>query len=417
MTHFPLRLTLFFFLTFVFLFPAKSDQQTGSAAWRSLSNVQTALGSTNCVWDGDSLCFSNDQHVVRFYQGRRKFDVDGTTLWLNAPPDGSVTGGDWRIAATDLDLLQLAVLPKDEGAAKPLCVMLDPGHGGDDDGASSRDPVVREKDLTLSIARLIGASLTNAGLQVVYTRTNDATLTLDQRSLMARRAKADLFVSVHINRASNAEAAGIETYVLTPCGYSGTAEGSRVRGWQIGNRNDFHNTMLGYSIHRRLIAQAQSCDRGLKRQSFSVLRETSCPAVLIEFGFLSNHAETVRMLDGAWQAKCAAAVTEGVLAYAKKADALDKAVAEKRARDAEANERWRQHLASQTAKAFPAVSTNKAPAIAIARAVPAPLPQTPAACAPTAERAVLAASTSSTTNVAPIVLGSLFDFYATGQTE
>jgi len=140
--------------------------------------------------------------------------------------------------------------------------------------------------------------------------------------------------------------------------------------------------------------------------------------VLIEFGFLSNHAETVRMLDGAWQDKCAAAVTEGILAYAKKANALDKAVAEKRARDAEANERWRLHLASQAAnKAFPAASTNKAPAIAISRAEPAPQPQMPAACAPTAERAVLAASTSSTTNVAPIVLGSLFDFYATGQTE
>ena len=395
MTHSHYSPAILLLAAFVLLPTAKSDPLNGGTQWRALPNVQTALGVTNYAWNGDSICFSNEQNLIRFYQGRRKFDVNGTTVWLNAQPDGSVTSGDWRIAATDLDLLQLSVLPKEEGALKPVRVMLDPGHGGEDDGASSKDPAVKEKDLTLAMALKLGAHLTAAGLQVVYTRTNDTALALDERSVLARRSKADLFVSIHANYAAKPEAAGVETYALTPCGYAGTAEGSRVPGWQIGNRNDFHNTLLGFSIHSKLAVQAQTTDRGLRRQSFSVLREASCPAVLLEIGFLSNRAETQKMLDEAWQEKCAAAVTDGILTYAKKVEALDKAVAAKRVRDAEANERWRLRLLAHAAKAAAAPPTNTAAIV----------------------RAHLAATPVSNTNTAPVALNSLIDFYMTGKAE
>jgi N-acetylmuramoyl-L-alanine amidase len=352
--------------------------------------VQAAFGITNYAWDGDSICFSNEQTLVRFYQGRRKTDVNGTTVWLNAPPEGSVTGGDWRLSVTDLDLLQLSILPKEEGPVKPVLVMLDPGHGGEDDGANRADPPIKEKDLTLALALKIGECLTNAGLQVTFTRTNDTALALDKRSALARKSKADLFVSIHANFAANPDAAGAETYVLTPSGFQGTAEGSRIRGWQIGNRNDYHNTLLGFSIHSQISALGQGPDRGLKRQSFSVLRETSCPAVLLEFGFLSNREEALRMLDRSWQDNRAAAVTAGILSYVKKVDALDRAVADKRARDAESNERWRQHLAAQASQ----------PAAAASNTV----------CS-------LNGATSSITNSAAAALEPLVEFYATGQAE
>jgi len=433
MTHSHSILLFFLLATFVLLPSVKSDSVSGNTLWRTLPNVQTAFGVTNYAWDGDSVCFSNEQNLIRFYQGRRKFDVNGTAVWLNAPPDGSVTAGDWRLAATDLDLLLLSVLPKEESAPKPVRVMLDPGHGGEDDGASSKDKDlgVKEKDLTLAMALRLGEHLTASGMQVVYTRTNDTALALDERSVLARKNKADLFVSIHANYAANSEASGVETYALTPCGYPGTAEGSRVPGWQIGNRNDFHNTLLGFSIHSKLAVLAQAPDRGLRRQSFSVLRETSCPAVLIELGFLSNRAETLKMLDEMWQEKCAAAVTDGILTYAKKVEALDKAVADKRARDAEANERWRHRLAAHPAKPASKPTTNKTakvradlvaaakPATNTAAGVRADLAT--AATAPTNKassvQALFTTNPTLYTNTTPVALSTLIDFYATGKAE
>lgn len=385
------------------MFPPRAtcDSIGSPILWRNLTHVQSAVGVSNYVWDGDALCFSNDAHHIRFFAGRRKTDIDGTTVWLNAAPDGSVPAGNWRMASTDLDLLLLSVLPQAEGEAKKLHVMLDPGHGGEDDGASGADPAVKEKDLTLAMALRIGACLTNAGMRVSYTRTNDTALTLDGRSHLARKAKADLFVSVHANYASNTNATGVETYVLPVSGYPGTAEGSGTRGWQVGNRNDFHNALLGYAIHRNLTRLNGSPDRGLKRQSFYVLRETSCPAVLLELGFLSNPQEVQRLLEDAWQTSCAAAVADGLLSYMRKVDNLDRALVAKRASDAEASERWRLRAAEQAAGKVTAAPTNRAE---VARAS---LPQAPAQTAPS----------SSGTNAAPLELNTLIEFYATGRTE
>lgn len=395
MTYFRLCFTLLLWATLANVPVAISDPLCGAPLWINLPNVQTAFGVTNCAWDGDSICFSNEQNLVRFYQGRRKSDINGTTVWLNALPEGSVTSGDWRLSVTDLDLLQFSILPKEEGSVKPLLVMLDPGHGGEDDGANRSDPLIKEKDLVLALALKIGECLTNAGMQVTYTRTNDTALALDKRSALARKSKADLFVSIHANFAANPEASGVETYVLTPCGYHGTAEGSSIRGWQIGNRNDYHNTLLGFSIHSQIAALGQTPDRGLKRQSYSVLRETCCPAVLLEFGFLSNKEEALRMLDRPWQEKHAEAVTSGILSYAKKVDALDKAVADKRAHDAESNERGHHHLAAHAADQ-PAADASPSNTVCSLHG---------------------ASPSTSKTNSATAELGPLIDFYEKGQAE
>ncbi|HNX35528.1 MAG TPA: N-acetylmuramoyl-L-alanine amidase [Kiritimatiellia bacterium] len=424
MTDFFSKVIPFFLLTCAWTFRVCGDAAGGAAPWRTLTHVQNAIGVTNYVWDGDSLCFSNGQNLVRFYQGRRRSDVNGTTVWLNALPDGSVSGGNWRLSGIDLDLLQFAVLPQEESALKPVRVILDPGHGGDDEGARSKNPVIKEKDLTLTLAKRIGAQLKKAGLRVDYTRSHDTTVSLDERSRIARSKKADLFISIHANYAANNEADGVETYVLPPSGYPGTAEGSRARGWQIGNRNDYQNTLLGFSVHQKLSAQTRATDRGLKRQSFFVLRETSCPAVLLEFGFLSNPTETRRMLESVWQERCATAVAEGVLAYARKVDALEKTMAAKRIKDEEANARWRQHLAARNAKAPAdlAAATNthrsaSAQASAACRPESSGMPViAPSAMAVFSNTVASAAPVAlAGTNSAPLEIDTLVDFYATGK--
>lgn len=408
-----LRFLSFFLLLSVARPVVRADTAGSAIPWRSLSHVQRTLGVTNYLWDGESICFSNTQNVLRFFPGRRKAEVNGTVVWLNAPADGSAADGSWRLAGTDLDLLQLAVLTQPTGTLKPLRVLLDPGHGGDDEGARCPSPLVKEKDLTLTLAKRIGAQLKKAGLHVDYTRTRDVTLSLDERARIARAKKADLFISIHANHAGNREACGVETYVLPPSGYPGTAEGSRARGWQIGNRNDFHNTLLGFSIHRLLAATPETVDRGLKRQSFFVLRETCCPAVLLEFGFLSNTGETRRMLRADWQAQSCAAVVDGVLAYVRGLPALDRAVADKRARDAEANERWRKHLAAQAARA--AAEAEARAARQLSAITPAGGPPPPTASGTTFSNAVASVTPhihQQDTNSVPVRMDALLEFYA-----
>ena len=343
-------------------------------AWRGLDHIIQRLGADDQRWDGEALLVSNSQHRLRFYPGRRKAELDGTVFWLNAPADGSASQYDWQLAGIDVDLINLALLAQDETPVQPMLILLDPGHGGLDAGAQSLEPSVLEKDLTLTLAKEIGSRLKQAGMRVLYTRESDKTVELNERVAMARHKKVDLFISIHANHAPNSEATGVETYVLTPSGYPGTAQGSRARGWQVGNRNDYQNTLLGFSIHRLLASETHTVDRGLKRQSFFVLRETGCPAVLLEVGFLSNSKETQRMLTQDWQASRAQAVADGILNYSRKVSVLERAVAKKHALDAERNERWQRHLSETAAAAEVAQAPTPLPAPVLATVTPPVVP-------------------------------------------
>ncbi len=382
--------------------------------WRTLKQAEVAFGCTNCLWDGDSILFSNETDTVRFYPGRRRASVNGNTVWLNVLPEGNVSNGDWRLGAIDLDFIKLGILTATNGEPKQLHVMLDPGHGGVDGGAQSKAPFVfSEKHLTLDLARLVGARLEEAGMKVTYTRTNDLAIALDDRSGAARKAKADIFVSIHANFSPNAQSSGTETFVINPAGYPGTPEGSRARGFQIGNANDYLNTLLGYNIHSRLVEMdSKAPDRGLKRQSFFVLRETSCPAVLVEIGFLSNPSELLKMLEPEWMDTCADSIAEGIFDYASKVDALNVAVREKRNREFELKkakvEKEKLVAAEKIAKVVPVAETN------IATVVQAEQPEQDAPVTNTVEKTVIEEKPAekiqpAATNASP---ESIFDFYS-----
>jgi len=308
-----------------------------------LDDVKRTLCSSNVVWDGDSVLFSNDQNRVRFYAGRRRADVNDVTVWLNALPAGNVSSGTWQIAAADLDLLGVTML-ETNAPPRPLRVVLDAGHGGADDGASGDDPYVCEKELTLDLARRTAAALDTNVFDIVLTRTNDLTLALDERVAQAVRTNADLFVSLHGNFAANREAVGVETYVLASPGFPGTSEGSPARGWSSGQAFDAFSTAAGHAVHARLAAcstaQTNGVDRGLKRAYFYVLREAKCPAVLVEVGFLSNTAEAALLTNEIHRATLSQALANGIADYARRRPAVQERVAELRTRDAERARRW-----------------------------------------------------------------------------
>jgi hypothetical protein len=167
-------------------------------------------------------------------------------------------------------------------------------------------------------------------------------------------------------------------------------------------------------------------DRGLKRQSFFVLRETSCPAVLIEIGFLSNASELLKMLEPEWMDYCADAIADGILDYAEKKDALDVAVREKREREfawkKAKEEKAKAALAIATgtiAASPPAPATNAVTLIAalatpLPRAAPLPKPLLVEPVKTNIQKTVIEAKPAdkiqpAATNASP---PSIFDFYS-----
>ena len=99
-------------------------------------------------------------------------------------------------------------------SAKEFVIAIDPGHGGKDPGAVSQDGCLKEKDLTLEIAKRLKTTLEskNPALKVVLTRSDDRHLSLEERIALANSANADLFISIHCNAAADSSSKGIETY-------------------------------------------------------------------------------------------------------------------------------------------------------------------------------------------------------------
>ncbi len=190
-------------------------------------------------------------------------------------------------------------------------ILLDPGHGGKDDGGKGR--YYKEKDIVFRIALKTKYYLEKKGYKVILTRSTDKLIPLEQRPV---QAKADLLVSIHTNIAGTESVSGIETFALPPTGVSST-HGSNHNGWEPGNKFDRNNTRLGYEIQKSLIKATGGPDRGLKCARFMVLKKAVCPAILVETGFLSNHAEELKLGNNAWQNKIAQAIADGIYHYHK----------------------------------------------------------------------------------------------------
>ena len=338
---------LLFFAVFVPITEAAPQHNNPWFSWRSLQQAESEFGIQANHVNVDQCVFSNKNSNLIFYNGRRRAEIDGITVWLNVAPQALPAKKEWQIATIDLDLIALSMRASATNSAKKLKIMLDPGHGGSDSGAVSACGQIKEKDINLAITLKTGKILKKAGFDVCYTRTNDRDCSLTERSRAASSQKAELFVSIHVNKAANTNACGVETFVLTPSGYAGTAAGSPPRGWQIGNKNDYHSNLLGYCIQKSAIGDSNIFDRGLKRQSFFVLRETYCPAALLEVGFISNPDDLKNLQCAQWRKECAERLAKGIIEYCQKVECLDHAVAKMRRERNEANQRWLARLESQ----------------------------------------------------------------------
>jgi len=217
--------------------------------------------------------------------------------------------------------LRLILVPESAGAAPPLrTVAIDAGHGGSDPGNQNTALKLKEKTFTLDVAKRLGKLLSRQGFRVVMTRTRDRAVPLEERTAIAAKARADLFVSIHFNSFKQSNVQGSETYLMTPRGQRSSPQAERdhrmVSTEFPSNRYDNWNLLLGYHVHRQLVGTLKSTDRGLKHFRYSVLRTARCPAVLVEAAFLSNPSEGRKVASAKYRQQIADAVASGIKAYA-----------------------------------------------------------------------------------------------------
>jgi len=246
---------------------------------------------------------------------RTKMQLNGVQISLAFPVFHQK--GNTYVAQTDVSETLAPILspPRNPSGVKVRTICIDPGHGGKDPGY--RVGSNYEKRYTLLLAQEVRTLLTQAGFEVVLTRSTDYFVDRDARPDLARKRKADLFVSLHFNAfPASAAIKGVEVYCLTPAGaYSSNSGGEGDTRWVSGNRNNDKNMLLAYQIQKELVESLPVEDRGIKRARFDVLCSAAMPAVLVEGGFMSNPTEGKRIADPAYRRQMARAIVDGIKAY------------------------------------------------------------------------------------------------------
>jgi N-acetylmuramoyl-L-alanine amidase len=198
---------------------------------------------------------------------------------------------------------------------RPLLVVVDAGHGGVDGGTQGHG--VLEKKVSLEIAMRVEKQLRAHGVRTLMTREDDKYVELAERSAIANRNGADIFVSIHLNAdATSDETAGVETYY---CSRKRLGDLVKVRDkFQIPPGQAFkdgRSEWLARSMQRAVCKATGANDRRARDSNYLVVMHSECPAVLVECGYLTNGAESGRLTKTAYQDKIAGAIADTVKNY------------------------------------------------------------------------------------------------------
>lgn len=240
-------------------------------------------------------------------------------------------------------LFIIQVRPKAMTYDKNFVVVIDPGHGGHDPGAIGRKG--KEKNINLNVALKLGKLIKDNchDTKVIYTRSSDKFVTLQDRAEIANKVKANLFISIHTNAVAqrNSGVRGTETYTL---GLHRTQENlevakkenaviliednykQRYAGFNPNSSESYiifefiqdKNMVQSVDFATRVQRQFKNCnriDKGVHQAGFLVLRETSMPSVLIELGYISNYAEETYLLSEKGTSELANSIYNAFVSY------------------------------------------------------------------------------------------------------
>lgn len=234
------------------------------------------------------------------------------------------------------------VLSDNHNGKRDIIVVIDAGHGGEDPGATGPSGT-REKDVVLRLARKLKDLVdSKPGYSARLTRTGDYYIGLRERTLLARKQNADLFISVHADAFRTSQPRGASVFALSQRG--ATSETARwlarnenssdliggVGGVSLGDKNDVLAGVLldlsmtasinasvgvGDYVLRNLGQVARLHKSGVEQAAFVVLKSPDIPSILVEAGFISNPQEEKNLRSSAYQGKLADAIWEGISAY------------------------------------------------------------------------------------------------------
>jgi N-acetylmuramoyl-L-alanine amidase len=213
-------------------------------------------------------------------------------------------------------------------------VVIDAGHGGKDPGATSNG--INEKDIVLAVAKKLASSLSNNGYKVYLTRNDDRFLTLEQRTRIADKKDAKIFISLHCNAVPNDNQAkilhGVETFFLQKTRdarsqsvaareNASVLQGADKKSKQViidsvlSGPKIILSNKLAIDIQKSIVDKTDSHNGGIKSAPFWVLVGASRPSILVELGYITNANEREKLLSSSYQDKLANGISDGISRY------------------------------------------------------------------------------------------------------
>ncbi|MBN2592051.1 MAG: N-acetylmuramoyl-L-alanine amidase [Sedimentisphaerales bacterium] len=258
---------------------------------------------------GMSISESNHTHVVLKNSANTVmiFTLNGGKLYVNTKPIGEVgpierKAGQIYVSSSLISRIRSAMrayapLPTPVPSPSPRrlsgTVVIDPGHGGKDPGATSVLGYY-EKDVNLAVALDVARLLDQRGLRVKMTRTDDYFVELEDRAAIANNLDADLFVSIHADSFPKSSRRGYTIYIAKSASFSSRKAANVIA-----------RSMSGTGLN----------SFGVQTANYHVLTATRGPAVLVELGYLSNRQEAAMLRSSSFQDRLAQAVADGICVY------------------------------------------------------------------------------------------------------
>ena len=279
-----------------------------------------------------TLTLSDARNKLEFAADSREATVNGRLVYLG---DATLLRrGQLYLSRIDFERRLLPVVRPALCPAipsRPTVIALDPGHGRPDDGMTNDKLGLKERVLTLDVARRLRKLLEAAGYKVVLTRDDDDALSPEKkidfprRAAIANRAGADVFVSIHFNSLyPDTRTHGTEVYTYAPATQHAVGWWGAPRKTDPDletepapvNRFDAWSSLLAHELQASGVDTLKTPDRGAKIMHLAVLRNVECPAGRVEAVFLSNDDEARRAATAEYREEIARALLAGIRTYA-----------------------------------------------------------------------------------------------------
>ncbi|NNC87009.1 MAG: N-acetylmuramoyl-L-alanine amidase [Akkermansiaceae bacterium] len=305
-----------------FLLCAVAAAHAGWETARYNGNDYVTVRSIKEFYNFDTMKRTNKHIVLENKAVEMRLTTGGQEVWMNNVKfvfSYPVVYSKGRYLVSRIDLAKLV-----DPVLRPqyirrggsfTTVIIDPGHGGKDSGATNRYGT--EKAYNLIVARKLKAELEARKFKVIMTRDSDRYLSLQERVDFANRFTNAVFISIHFNSGGRGRAEGIETFTLSPVGVAHYGRGLKDSDFQAaaGNSQDSANIALATAVHSTTLLMTGRPDRGIRRARYSVLTGVRHPAILLEGGFMSHPFEARLIDNSGYQNTVAKGIANAVVKY------------------------------------------------------------------------------------------------------